>query len=156
MARSGVVIGFLARFPGLFPQGLKELLLQGLLQGSWRDPPAEKPRIYVMSRIPLKFSKIQVPLGGVQWFGGPLSPFPTSPISPWGEVYLSPTPLRGPVPSRLRPVRGSLGGPKPFQERSKNPSKFRSIFKSILVAFWLPKSLPKPSKNIRKSFQKGI
>ena len=68
-------------------------------------------------------------------------------MSPWGEVYLSPTPLRGPLPSRSRHGRASLGGPKPFQERSKNQLflfiDFWSHFGSILA----PKMVPETSQN---------
>ena len=62
-------------------------------------------------------------------------------------------PPRIPCSAPRRVGRRPFGAPEPFQERSKNPSIFQSNFQSILVAFWLPKCLPKPPKTTKKSLQ---
>ena len=65
-------------------------------------------------------------------------------------------PPRGPCTGGPRIAWRPFGAPEPFQERSKNPSIFQSNFQPILVAFWLPKCLPKPPKITEKSFQNRI
>ena len=49
-----------------------------------------------------------------------------------------------------------VGAPEPFQDRSKNPSIFQSMFEPILVQLCLPKWLPNPQKIIQKSIQNRI
>ena len=57
------------------------------------------------------------------------------------------TPPRGPRSEVSRIGGTSFGAPEPFQERTKNPSIFQSNFQPILVAFWVPKCLPKLPKS---------
>ena len=69
-------------------------------------------------------SKSHQPLWGVQWFRGPLSPFPTSPI-PFGERFTSPLPLS--VVS-LPPGTDVRGPPLAAQSPSRSGPKINQFF----------------------------
>ena len=102
------------------------IFFNDLTRTSISFPPAGDPNVLGSSnrtngRPPHGFvHKSHQPLRGVQWFRGPLSPFPTSPI-PFGERFTSPLPLSVDFSPR---ARAFFGGPEPFQDRSKNPSMF--------------------------------
>ena len=75
----------------------------------------------------------------------------------WGSEGFTPLLRMGlPVDPGLSTLTVSsvpFGAPKAFQERSKNPSMFQSNFQPRLVACWLPKCIPKPSKITETSSQ---